>query len=41
MYEPVFEHGGASAMIQQATDVLHDTYLKQGKDFPLVVIPER
>ncbi len=41
MYGLVLEQGGTSGTYEQSVEVLRNTYIMAGKDFPFVVIPER
>ncbi len=40
MYGLVLEQGGASGTNEQSVEVLRNTYIMAGKQFPFVIIPE-
>ncbi len=41
MYQPVIDHGGASPSFAQNIEVVQYEYMKRGKEFPVVMIPEK
>ncbi len=41
MYQPVIDHGGASPSFAQNIEVVQYEYMKKGKEFPVVMIPEK
>ncbi len=40
MFDIVLEHGGSTMMFEQSVHVFRNEYMRVGKDFPFLVIPQ-